>query len=108
MAYNGFAIDNYLDAAEVTKQLDELIKKPIYSVMPDALKKYEEEYYDAKCSKSKALQDEAKKFIPVGKSFAPNMDNHEKYEGYYQSFLKLYGANKKVYKQLYAAGGKHE
>lgn len=52
--------------------------------------------------------DEAKKFIPVGKSFAPNMDNHEKYEGYYQSFLKLYGANKKVYKQLYAAGGKHE
>jgi len=37
MAYNGFAIDEYLDASEVTKQLDELIKKPVYSVKPEAL-----------------------------------------------------------------------
>ena len=28
MAYNGFAIDQYLDAAAVTAQLDELIAKP--------------------------------------------------------------------------------
>ena len=27
MSYNGFAIDQYLDAADVTRQLDELIKK---------------------------------------------------------------------------------
>ena len=27
MAYNGFAIDKYLDAAAVTQQLDELTKK---------------------------------------------------------------------------------
>ena len=27
MSYNGFAIDQYLDAAAVTKQLDELITK---------------------------------------------------------------------------------
>ena len=31
MAYNGFAIDEYLDAQAVTKQLDELIKKPVYT-----------------------------------------------------------------------------
>ena len=29
MAYNGFAIDKYLNAEEVTRQLDELIKKPV-------------------------------------------------------------------------------
>ena len=46
MAYNGFAIDKYLNAAEVTRQLDELIKKPVYSVRPDKLKMYEEEYFE--------------------------------------------------------------
>ena len=29
MAYNGFAIDEYLDAAAVNRQLDELIRKPV-------------------------------------------------------------------------------
>lgn len=38
MSYNGFAIGEYLDAAEVTRQLDKLIKKPVYSVRPDKLK----------------------------------------------------------------------
>ena len=61
MAYNGFAIDKYLNAAEVTRQLDELIKKPVYSVRPDKLKMYEEEYFEKKCSKSKAMITEAKK-----------------------------------------------
>ena len=35
MAYNGFAIDEYLDANAITKQLDELTKKPMYSIKPD-------------------------------------------------------------------------
>ena len=39
-------IINYPDAQAVQKQLDDLIKKPIYSIAPDALKKYEEEYFD--------------------------------------------------------------
>ena len=51
MSYNGFAIDQYLDAADVTKQLDELIKKPVYSIRKDKLKEYEEEYFDKKCAK---------------------------------------------------------
>ena len=45
MSYNGFAIDQYLDAADVTRQLDELIKKPVYSIRKDKLKEYEEEYF---------------------------------------------------------------
>lgn len=66
MAYNGFAIDEYLDAAAVTKQLDELTKKPIYSIRPEKLKEYCEEYFDKKCSKSKEMIAEAKTIIPGG------------------------------------------
>ena len=41
MSYNGFAIDQYLDAAAVTAQLDELITKPVWSIRRDKLADYE-------------------------------------------------------------------
>lgn len=63
---NRFAISEYHDAAAVTKQLDELIKKPPYIIAPDKLKEYEDEYYAQKCQKSKAMIDEAKEYIPGG------------------------------------------
>lgn len=66
MAYNGFAIDNYLDAENVTKELDELIKKPIYSIQKSYLDEYEENYFNKKCLKSKAMIEEAKRIIPGG------------------------------------------
>ena len=66
MAYNGYAIDKYLDAAAVTKQLDELITKPVYSVLPDKLADYEKNYFDAKCKGSKEMITEAKTIIPGG------------------------------------------
>ena len=62
----GFAITNYHDAEAVTAQLDALIKKPIHSIQRDALKRYEEEYFDKKCSASKAMITEAKGAIPGG------------------------------------------
>ncbi len=61
-----YAIKDYLDAKEVTHQLDELIKKPVYSIAPDELDKYEKEYFDEKCSKSKEMIEEAKQVIPGG------------------------------------------
>ncbi len=61
-----FAISEYNDAAEINRQLDELISKPIYSVSPEALKDYETNYFDAKCAKSKAMIEEAKSIIPGG------------------------------------------
>lgn len=61
-----FAIGEYPDAAAVTKQLDELIKKPIYSIKPDVLKNYEDEYFNKKCKKSKEMIEEAKQIIPGG------------------------------------------
>jgi glutamate-1-semialdehyde 2,1-aminomutase len=63
---NRFSITNYPNAAEVTKQLDTLISKPIYSVRQEALKVYEDEYYGKKCAKSKAMIQEAKSVIPGG------------------------------------------
>lgn len=66
MAYDGFAIDRYLDADEVTRQLDELITKPVYTIRKDALAEYEREYFDKKCPKSKEMIEEAKQVIPGG------------------------------------------
>ncbi len=63
---NRYAISNYPDAAAVTKQLDELIKLPIYTISPEALKRYEEDYFDKKCAKSKEMIEEAKTVIPGG------------------------------------------
>ena len=66
MAYNGFAIDKYLNAEEVTRQLDELIKKPVYSIRPDKLDDYVENYFEKKCAKSKEMIEKAKEVIPGG------------------------------------------
>lgn len=63
---NRFAISKYPNADEINKQLDELIAKPIYTIKADALKTYEEEYYDKKCAKSKSMIQEAKNIIPGG------------------------------------------
>ncbi|WP_250859255.1 aspartate aminotransferase family protein [Oceanirhabdus seepicola] len=61
-----FSISEYPDVKKVINQLDGLIKKPIYTVRPEALKRYEEEYFDKKCSKSKEMIKEAKEIIPGG------------------------------------------
>lgn len=61
-----FAISEYPDAVAINKELDELITKPIYSLDPAALAKYEEEYYAKKCQKSKEMIEKAKSVIPGG------------------------------------------
>jgi len=66
MSYNGFAIDEYLDAESVTRQLDELIKKPVFSIKREYLNDYVENYFNKKCAKSKEMITEAKKVIPGG------------------------------------------
>lgn len=62
----GFAISEYHDASLINAQLDALIKKPIYSISREALKKYEDEYYAKKCKKSKEMIEKAKEVIPGG------------------------------------------
>ncbi|MGE5543796.1 MAG: aspartate aminotransferase family protein [Bacillota bacterium] len=62
----GSGISNYPDSARINKQLDELIKLPIYTIHPDALKTYVEEYFEKKCVRSKQIILEAQKIIPGG------------------------------------------
>ena len=105
MAYNGFAIDKYLDAEAVSRKLDELIEKPIYGVKPDALYLYETEYFDKKCSRSKEMIQEAKNIIPGGvqHNLAFNYPFPiviTKAEG-----AKLYDADGNWYYDLLQAGG---
>lgn len=61
-----FAISQYPDVNAVTKKLDALIAQPMYSITPEALARYEAEYYGKKCVKSKSLFEEAKERIPGG------------------------------------------
>ncbi len=61
-----FSISQYPNAAEINNKLNALIKKPIYTITPEALAAYEKDYFDAKCQKSKAMIEEAKKIIPGG------------------------------------------
>jgi glutamate-1-semialdehyde 2,1-aminomutase len=56
----------YVDARGVTAKLDELIKKPIYSVGKDALQKYETEYYGQRCKGSHDMILKAQDVIPGG------------------------------------------
>lgn len=48
------------------EELDQLIKKPIYSLAPDALAAYEKEYFGRKCQQSHAMVQQAVKYIPGG------------------------------------------
>jgi Glutamate-1-semialdehyde aminotransferase len=61
-----FSISQYPDVKAVTSQLDRLIRLPIYSIKPEVLKRYEEEYFAVKCAKSKEMIDEAVHIIPGG------------------------------------------
>lgn len=100
-----FAISEYPDAVAINKELDELIKKPIYSLDPAALKRYEDEYYAKKCQKSKKMIDQAKSVIPGGvqHNLAFNYPFplvFTKAEG-----NKLYDIDGNVYYDLLQAGG---
>ena len=63
---NTSSINQYPDVQAITKALDELIKKPVYSISHDKLKEYEENYFEKKCAKSKAMTAEAMDYIPGG------------------------------------------
>ncbi|HOV63584.1 MAG TPA: aminotransferase class III-fold pyridoxal phosphate-dependent enzyme, partial [Spirochaetia bacterium] len=63
---NRFAISEYPDAKMIDKKLNALINQPVWSISPDQLRIYEKEYFDKKCSRSKAMIEEAQKVIPGG------------------------------------------
>ncbi len=50
----------------INDALEHLTKLPIHSISREALHRYESDYFDASCTRSKAMIDEAKSVIPGG------------------------------------------
>jgi len=61
----GFAISEYPDSQKVIKELEALISQPIRTLKKEALDGYLE-YFNNKCSKSRAMLEEAQKVIKGG------------------------------------------
>ena len=60
-----YAISKYPDVEDIYRRLDALVRQPMRRVRPDKMKEYLD-YFELKCARSKALNDEAKRFIPGG------------------------------------------
>ncbi len=60
-----YAISEYPDVKEVYARLDKLVRQPLRPVHPEKMQSYLD-YFETKCTRSKALTDEAKQFIPGG------------------------------------------
>ena len=102
---NGYSISKWEDASAINRELAYLTGQPIWCISDEALKDILDNYYGKKCIKSKALYDEAKKFIPNGvqHNLAFNYPFplcFEKAEGAY-----LYDADGNKYVDFLQAGG---
>jgi len=60
-----YAISEWPDTAKIYDRLHALIQVPPMTIRRDRMKEYLD-YYDTKCTKSRALTDEAKNYIPGG------------------------------------------
>ncbi len=65
MTSNQYAISKYHDTDLVYQQLNALVKQPLRPLKREYIDKVSE-YFSQKCSKSKTITDEAKKYIPGG------------------------------------------
>ncbi|MCX5993198.1 MAG: aminotransferase class III-fold pyridoxal phosphate-dependent enzyme, partial [Chloroflexi bacterium] len=60
-----YAISQYPDVEDIYRRLDALVRQPMRRVRLDKMKEYLD-YFELKCARSKALNDQAKRFIPGG------------------------------------------
>jgi glutamate-1-semialdehyde 2,1-aminomutase len=60
-----YAISQYPDVEDIYRRLDALVRQPMRRVRDEKMQEYLA-YFDTKCTRSKALTDEAKRFIPGG------------------------------------------
>lgn len=61
----GYAISNWHDTKEILQKIDALVGQPTKPVNRDAMNSYLE-YFNTKCISSKAMVEEAKRYIPGG------------------------------------------
>lgn len=62
---NQFAISEYHDVAEIYTKINSLLSQPIRPVQREKMQKYLD-YFDNKCTRSKAMTSKAMEFIPGG------------------------------------------
>jgi glutamate-1-semialdehyde aminotransferase len=60
-----YAISEYPDVEDVYRRLNALISQPMHTITPESMQA-NLAYFDQKCSRSKALTDEARRYIPGG------------------------------------------
>ena len=60
-----YAIRQYHDTNEIYSRLDQLVRQPLRHIRREKMDEFLR-YFDEQCTRSKALTDEAKKFIPGG------------------------------------------
>jgi glutamate-1-semialdehyde 2,1-aminomutase len=65
MSHSNFSISNYHDIKPIYKKLDHLVSLPLQHIEPKAMENYLE-YYKTKCTKSRAIYENAQQFIPGG------------------------------------------
>jgi glutamate-1-semialdehyde 2,1-aminomutase len=65
MSEQKYAISEYPNVDEVYRKLNQLVSQPMRPVKRDKIQEYLG-YFDTKCTRSKAMTDEAKKLIPGG------------------------------------------
>jgi glutamate-1-semialdehyde aminotransferase len=65
MTSQQYAISEYPDVDEVYRRLNALISQPMRPIRREGMNEYLR-YFDERCTRSKALTDEAKKYIPGG------------------------------------------
>ncbi len=63
---SGYAIQNYPETKPIYDKLNALLALPILSVKKEVLHRYEDEYFEKRCSKSKEMIGRAKEYIPGG------------------------------------------
>jgi glutamate-1-semialdehyde 2,1-aminomutase len=62
---DAYAISEWHDTADIYRRLDSLVKQPVRPIRREKMAEFLR-YFDEKCTRSKALTDEAKGYIPGG------------------------------------------
>jgi glutamate-1-semialdehyde 2,1-aminomutase len=65
MESSAYAISKYHDVAQVYQRLDALVSQPLRPLRRDKMREVQE-FFEQKCARSKAFNDEAKQVIPGG------------------------------------------
>ena len=65
MSHPNYAISSWPDTDDILDRLNRLVGAPMRPIRRDRMQEYLQ-YFEARCAKSKALTDQARRFIPGG------------------------------------------